>query len=105
MQMVLESYGYRVVTAENGADALHKLRSGELPSVILLDLMMPDMDGVQFRQEQCRDPRLAAIPAILVSASGKISGTSNALGLAGLTKPVDLDVLIATIEAETEDAS
>lgn len=98
MQIILESYGYRVVTAENGMEALDKLRSGERPSVILLDLMMPGMDGVQFRHEQLRDAKLAGIPVVLVSASGEVAAKSAALGVTGLAKPVDLDVLLATIE-------
>lgn len=101
MQVILESYGYHVDIAEHGMDALHKLRSGEPPSVILLDMMMPDMDGLQFRQEQLRDPRLAKIPVVLVSASGEVATKAAALGVTGLTKPIDLDLLLATLKSIT----
>lgn len=101
MQVILESYGYHVDIAEHGMDALHKLRSGEPPSVILLDMMMPDMDGLQFRQEQLRDPKLAKIPVVLVSASGEVATKAAALGVTGLTKPIDLDVLLATLKSIT----
>ena len=101
MQVILESYGYHVDIAEHGMDALHKLRSGDPPSVILLDMMMPDMDGLQFRQEQLRDPKLAKIPVVLVSASGEVATKAAALGVTGLTKPIDLDVLLATLKSIT----
>lgn len=94
---LLESYGYLVTTAENGADALDKLRAGEDPGLILLDLMMPVMDGIQFRDEQVRDPSLAAIPVVIVSAGGDVAAKAAAAGVEGLSKPVDIDVLLATV--------
>jgi CheY-like chemotaxis protein len=97
LQDLLESYGYRVATAANGADALDKLRAGEEPCLILLDLMMPVMDGIEFRDEQLRDPALAAIPVVIVSAGGDVAAKAAAAGVEGLTKPVDIDVLLATI--------
>ena len=68
MQMVLEWEGYRVSCVSNGQEALDSLRSGERPAIILLDVMMPVLDGQQFRHEQLRDPSLADIPVIVVSA-------------------------------------
>jgi CheY-like chemotaxis protein len=68
MQMVLEWEGYRVACAGDGREALNFLRGGERPALILLDMMLPGMDGLQFRQEQRRDPDLAAIPVVVVSA-------------------------------------
>jgi CheY-like chemotaxis protein len=69
MQLVLEWEDYRVTCACNGREALHLLRSGERPSCILLDLMLPVLDGWQFRREQQQDPALAAIPVVVVSAA------------------------------------
>ncbi len=70
IQMVLEWEGYHVQCANNGQDALDFLRSGHTqPCLILLDIMMPVLDGEQFRQEQLRDPSLASIPVIVVSAA------------------------------------
>src|SRR5438445_6065998 len=67
MEFLLRSEGYRTVTAADGDDALTKLRAGLEPCLILLDLMMPWKDGFQFRREQMRDPRLSAIPVVVLS--------------------------------------
>jgi CheY-like chemotaxis protein len=68
---MLEEEGFAVEGAHNGREALARLRSGVAhPALILLDLMMPGMDGWDFRSEQMRDPKLAAVPVVIVSASG-----------------------------------
>jgi CheY-like chemotaxis protein len=68
---MLEEEGFAVQSARNGREALARLRGGGAhPAVILLDLMMPGMDGWDFRTEQMRDPRLATVPVVIVSASG-----------------------------------
>ena len=68
MRLVLEWEGYRVDCAGDGRQALDYLRAGERPALILLDVMLPVLDGWQFRREQRRDPELAAIPVVVVSA-------------------------------------
>ena len=65
---VLEERGYRAVTATDGREGLRQMRAYE-PDIVVLDLMMPLMDGWQFRLAQKRDPSLAAIPVIAISAS------------------------------------
>src|SRR5580765_7790969 len=65
---ILEYAGHHVVGAANGREALEQLRAGPKPSLILLDLMMPVMNGTEFRAEQLRDPALASIPVVVVSA-------------------------------------
>jgi len=67
---LLESEGYEVATASDGADALEQLRGGLRPSAILLDLMMPRMDGWDFRHEQMKDEDLKEIPIIILTAAG-----------------------------------
>lgn len=67
---LLETEGYVVTTAPNGAVALAQLRAGIRPCAILLDLMMPHMNGWEFRAEQVRDPELREIPIVLLTASG-----------------------------------
>jgi two-component system, chemotaxis family, chemotaxis protein CheY len=67
---LLEGEGYVVVAARDGLDALEQLRAGARPSVILLDLMMPRMDGWDFRQVQLLDADLRDIPIVVISAAG-----------------------------------
>ena len=69
MQLVLATGGYEVETASNGREAPDRLRGGQTPRLILLDLMMPVMDGWQFREEQANDPTIgmsldSAMPVI-----------------------------------------
>ena len=92
----LELEGFQVEVAANGKQALDRLTSGVHPCVILLDLMMPVMDGWQFRRQQVLDAELADIPVIVVSAAGKerIAGI-DANGY--LSKPVDLEQLLAQV--------
>jgi CheY-like chemotaxis protein len=66
----LETEGYSVVEAANGLAALGRLRGGLRPSVIVFDLMMPVMDGWDFRDGQLNDPELRDIPVVLVTAAG-----------------------------------
>jgi len=92
----LEFEGYRVELAANGQQALERLCSGIKPCVILLDLMMPVMDGWQFRRQQVANTELAEIPVIVVSAAGK-ERVSEVDANAYLTKPLDLDELLARV--------
>jgi CheY-like chemotaxis protein len=89
----LELEGFNVELAANGKQALERLGAGVHPCVILLDLMMPIMDGWQFRREQARDRQLAKIPVIVVSAAGK-DRIGEIDANAYLTKPVDLEQLL-----------
>jgi CheY-like chemotaxis protein len=97
---LLEDEGYEVDCAANGADALALLERSEVPALILLDLMMPVMDGWSFRETQRRDPRLAGIPTVVVTASNAASGHApdELAPDAFLAKPFDLDRLIDTVE-------
>ena len=93
---VLEGEGFRVLRAVNGKDALRLLREGEPPDCVLFDLMMPVMDGWQFRLEQRRDPHLAAIPVVALSADQ--SARAQAVDAdAFLEKPVDGRLLVRTV--------
>ncbi len=67
MKMVLEWEGYRVACAGDGGEALDHLRAGGRPALILLDVALPVLDGLQFRDWQRRHPDLAAIPVVVVS--------------------------------------
>ncbi|MEN3338667.1 MAG: hypothetical protein V7647_2343 [Acidobacteriota bacterium] len=92
----LQAVGYRVETAPNGKVALERLATGIRPGVILLDLMMPVMDGWQFRREQVLDSTLASIPVIVVSAAGRERSTQIDAN-EYLSKPVNLDELLARV--------
>ena len=92
----LELEGFNVETAENGQQALERLESGTRASVIVLDLMMPVMDGWQFRREQAQRANLAQIPVIVVSAAGR-DRISQIDADAYLSKPVDLEELLERI--------
>lgn len=92
----LEMEGYRVESAPDGKQALEQLSAGASPCVILLDLMMPVMDGWQFRREQVQRAALSAIPVIVVSAAGR-DRIAQIDADAVLSKPVDLDELLACV--------
>jgi CheY-like chemotaxis protein len=96
--LVLAGEGYMVAAAANGREALERLHHYSPPDLILLDLTMPEMDGRQFRSEQVRDDSLAAIPVLVVSASGDAPQQANALGAAGcLQKPVETGQLLDAV--------
>ncbi len=79
---LLESEGYEVYGASNGQEALNFLRSTKAKlDLILLDLMMPVMNGYQFREQQMLDPNLAAIPVIVVTADGNAKTKAAQLGI------------------------
>ncbi|GAB4192020.1 MAG: hypothetical protein OHK0022_05990 [Roseiflexaceae bacterium] len=96
---VLLQTGHAVLEAANGAEALTCLRTARpRPSLILLDLMMPVMDGVQFRQAQLADPALAAIPVVVLSAVSQTEAQATELRAAAvLLKPVDVVDLLDTV--------
>jgi len=94
---VLEERGYAILSAANGREALEGLRSGSRPCVILLDLMMPVMDGYEFRAEQRKDPALASIPVVIITA-GAADQREEIEASAVLRKPLDLRELVDVIQ-------
>ena len=97
MQIALEAYGYRVTTASDGAEALHKLETDEAPCLIILDLMMPGMNGQQFREAQLRNPALAKIPVVVLSGDYQVVERAAEMGVEGLGKPIELPQLLAKV--------
>ena len=85
--------GYDVLLAENGREGLDVLREHSRPHVILLDLLMPVMNGWQFRQEQLADPALAGIPVVVVSASPPGDARPDRY----LPKPFSIDDLLCAV--------
>jgi len=103
LEELLRQEGLDVQIASDGAEAHEHLRGGVRPCVILLDLLMPGMDGPEFRAEQMRDPVLARIPVVVLSGDALIDEKALQLGIDYyLRKPVDLDQFIAAIEAHCQ---
>ncbi len=94
IQMVLEWEGYAVDCAANGQEALDYLHAGNRPSLILLDVMMPVLDGEQFRREQLHDPCIASIPVIVVSAATFAEAVS---AVQHIRKPFEVQELLDAI--------
>src|SRR5579862_6320500 len=95
MVSLLQMKGYHAVGAGNGREALDYLDQALAPDLIILDLWMPVMDGWQFRSEQTRNPRLAHIPVIVVTAlSDRADVDANEV----IIKPVDVDRLLVKVD-------
>jgi CheY-like chemotaxis protein len=95
-RMILEEEGYKVDLASNGKAALERLRSGPLPTLVLVDLMMPVMDGPAFLGELEASADLSTIPVVLMTASGPDPRTSG-LRYPLLRKPFGIDDLIRMV--------
>jgi CheY-like chemotaxis protein len=95
---ILEVAGYGVQRAADGAEALRCLARGPLPGLIVLDLFMPRIDGWGFCARRRRDPRLASIPILVVSAADGAALCQDFAGIVGLLeKPVAVPELLAVI--------
>jgi CheY-like chemotaxis protein len=103
ISLYLRHYGHEVVTASDGSEALQQLRQGLRPCVIVLDLMMPGMDGFAFRTEQLADQTLADIPVIVCSAAYDAGPAAERLqAVAFLPKPTEMGVLLRVIRQHCE---
>lgn len=100
---LLEDEGYAVTGASNGLVALDLMRGGVRPALILLDLMMPGMDGWDFRNVQMRDPELSSVPVVVVTASGlSRESIRTELGpIEMVPKPISPAALLDVIERLT----
>ena len=94
MREALESKGYSVVTAEEGRDALHKLEGIDHLCLVLLDLLMPGMNGWDFFEKMRERPELGAVPVIVHSSA---SGRAPAGVTRVLQKPIMLERLISVV--------
>jgi CheY-like chemotaxis protein len=98
IEAVLEAEGYRVVSTVNGSDALDVLRDGLRPCMIILDLMMPVMDGWEFRAAQMRDPDLLKIPTVVYTAVGNVREIVEKLNVAGGFEKGDFSEMLRFVE-------
>ncbi len=100
LKTFLELNGFRTICAFNGKQALAVIASGEKLDWILLDLMMPIMDGYEFLEALEDQPPVAQITIIIVSASIDAHRVGELYGLAVIQKPIDLTALLNTIEGK-----
>ncbi len=89
--------GYSVTCAADGAEALRRLAHEPLPSLILVDIMLPRMDGVAFRREQLRTPGLRDVPTIALTAAKNVEGLQSLGFIEVMRKPVSFDHLTETL--------
>jgi len=95
----LDNYGYPTVAVRDGSSALAWLRTNPEPSLILLDLMMPELGGIGFMEAYRANPALHRIPVVVMSGDGNAEQVASRLGASGcLKKPMDLDQLVAAVE-------
>jgi CheY-like chemotaxis protein len=101
LSAILEKEGYHVVTAEEGRQALKRLREGLVPDIILLDMLMPVHDGWQFCYQKQRDKTIAPIPVVIMTGLGIASDEwASSLGATALLhKPIDVPDLVETVRS------
>jgi CheY-like chemotaxis protein len=99
---VLEQEGFAVGVAVNGREAITYLENNPAPNLILLDLMMPVMNGFEFRELQVMNPKWAKIPVIVMSADGAQGKTKHERlkGAVFVKKPPDLHDFLATVHSQ-----
>jgi CheY-like chemotaxis protein len=97
--LVFEIRGHRALLAADGGEAFDLLHRGVVPDVILLDIMMPGMNGVDFMRTLKSDPNLADIPVVVLSGDASARKTATQLAAAAcLSKPIDVDRLLEAVE-------
>ncbi len=97
---MLESEGYHAESAANGKEALDLLHTIQKPCLVLLDMMMPIMNGREFLDEVMKDSYLAPIPVLVVSAIADRTTTKGAIGF--IKKPVDIDTILKIVNQYCE---
>lgn len=104
--MILSARGHEVDEAVDGADALARLGRDAPPDLVLLDMMMPRLDGEAVLEAMRRDEALARIPVVLLSGQQAARQQAEQLGVAGcLVKPIELADLLATVERMGDDGA
>ncbi len=106
VEVLLRAHGYQVATAASGLEALDWLRERAADTcVVLLDLMMPGMDGFTLRSTMSADPLLSPIPVVVVTGAGVLARQRGAeLRADVLYKPLDLSVLLGAVRKHCQEA-
>jgi CheY-like chemotaxis protein len=105
LEELLESHGLTVTAASNGAEALAALASGARPNVILLDLMMPESDGFEFRKRQLELAAVCDIPVVVCTADAAAARRAPEMGdVEWVRKPFDIDELIQVVRKHCNSA-
>jgi CheY-like chemotaxis protein len=99
LEEFFQDEGYEVATAANGADALKRLSQQELPCAVILDLLMPVLNGIELYAKMQSDPRLAKIP-VIISTSDPSRAPS---GVLVMKKPLNLSRLLGTVRQYSEN--
>jgi CheY-like chemotaxis protein len=94
--------GYQVECAANGVEGLRRVLQPPRPALVLLDIMMPHMDGLTFRSTQLALPVIADIPVIVISAAGPGRGAAGLRFARMFTKPIDTSGLLDSIREVLE---
>lgn len=103
IQSILEEEGFSIKCTFNGKEAIEFLKdTPKIPSLILLDIMMPYMNGYEFREAQLKDNRIANVPTIILSAAGKHEDMNRLHFKECLKKPLDLETLIDVVKRNIE---
>src|SRR3954454_13542694 len=98
MAVFLQGEGYETAEAANGHEALRLLRSPTQFCLVLLDLYMPIMNGWEFREEQLRDPTIADVPVIIVTADRMAALKKSKLhAIDYMVKPIDFSALLGAV--------
>ena len=95
---VLAAYGYDTIFAANGAEALKRMQERR-PCVVLLDLLMPEMDGWEFRRRQLENAELAGVPVVAITAHYDPGQVRDELGVPCLRKPLLPSDVLAAVRA------
>jgi CheY-like chemotaxis protein len=103
LETFLSMQGFHAVGAEDGLEALHLLRSvrrraPDVPCIVLLDLSMPRLGGSEFRRAQLADPRVAAIPVVVMSGAVDLDQQARKMGaVAAVPKPINFPGLLEVV--------
>jgi CheY-like chemotaxis protein len=99
LSAALQIYGYQAEDVGDGLEALEWLRTHHVrPCVMFLDLMMPKLNGFEFRAAQLKEPELAKIPVVIITGAPAMSRDPSLAGLSVLTKPFDLNAILSCVQ-------